>query len=103
MEIKILSEKLNPMLKRTEVSFEIEHGEKGSTPSRPEVKKMVAMAMKTDENTVFLKRFETRTGTHTALGVANIYENLDQAKHVEPAYVVKRNTPPEKPKEEPKG
>lgn len=103
MEVKILSEKQNPMLKRKEVNFQIEHEQSGTTPSRKEVRRAVAVTLKTDENTVFVKRFVTRTGTRTAVGVAHIYDTLEQAKIVEPEYVVKRNIPPEKPKEEVKG
>jgi ribosomal protein S24E len=51
---------------------------------------------------VFIKKFETKTGTHTAAGTANLYESADQAKLIEPEYIVKRNIPPEKPKEEAK-
>jgi len=40
------------------------------------------------------------TGTNTAVGVANAYETAEQAKLVEPGYIIKRNSPPEKPKEE---
>lgn len=103
MEVKILSEKQNPMLRRKEVDFQTEHGQSGSTPSRLEIRKAVAATLKTDENMVFVKRFVTRTGTHTAVGVAHIYDTIEQAKLVEPEYVVKRNIPPEKPKEETKG
>jgi small subunit ribosomal protein S24e len=101
MEVKIVSEKKNPMLKRKEVDFTVEHGDTGSTPSRKDIRKAVAVALKTDENIVFLKKFETKTGTHTAVGLANVYDSLEQAKRVEPEYIVKRNIPPEpKPKEE---
>jgi small subunit ribosomal protein S24e len=101
MEVKITSEKQNPMLKRREVIFQVEHGQSGSTPSRLEIRKAVAAALKTDENIVFVKKFETKTGMHIAVGVANIYDTIEQAKLVEPEYIVKRNIPPEpKPKEE---
>jgi ribosomal protein S24E len=49
-----------------------------------------------------VKKFITKPGMHTAIGVANLYESLDQAKLVEPGYIVKRNVPPPKPKEEEK-
>ena len=41
----------------------------------------------------------TLTGTGTAVGVANAYVSMEQARLVEPEYIVKRNLP-EKPKEE---
>ncbi len=103
MEIKVLSEKQNPMLKRREISFRVEHGQSGSTPSRQDVRRAVATILKIEENVVFLKKLQTRTGTQTAIGLVNVYETVEQAKRVEPEYIVKRNLPPEKPKEEKKG
>jgi len=100
MEIKILSENKNPLLRRREVRFEVEHDQTGSTPGRLEVKKAVAAALKTDADLVFVKKMETKTGMHTAVGVANVYDSLEHARLIEPEYIVKRNVPPEKPKEE---
>lgn len=99
MEVKVVSEKQNPMLKRKEVSFQVEHGETGSTPSRVEMRKAVAAATKTNESLVFLKRFVTKTGTLIAVGTANIYETVEQAKLIEPEYIMKRSNPEEKSKE----
>ena len=102
MEVEITTKKENPLLKRREVDFKIEHNEVGSTPPRLEVRKAVASALKTDVNLVFVKRFVTKTGTRRAFGTANIYESIEQAKSIEPEYIVNRNIPPEKPKEEEK-
>jgi small subunit ribosomal protein S24e len=99
MEVKVVSEKQNPMLKRKEVSFQIDHGETGSTPTRVEVRKGVAAATKTNENLVFVKKFETKTGTLTAFGTANIYDTVEQAKLIEPEYIISRNIPEDKIKE----
>ena len=101
MEIKIISQKDNPLLKRKEVQFHVEH-DTGSTPPRLEVRKAVATALKSDVDLVFVKKFETKTGTHTAVGKANLYESIEQARLIEPGYIVKRNVPPEKPAEEAK-
>jgi len=101
MEIKIISQKENPLLKRKEVHFNVEH-DPGSTPPRLEVRRAVATALKSNVDMVFIKKFETKTGTHTAAGTANLYESIEQAKLIEPEYIVKRNIPPEKPKEEAK-
>ena len=100
MEVKIVSEKENPLLKRREVYFQAEHSQTGNTPTRPEVRKAVATAMKKDVNLVFIKKLETKTGTHTAVGVANVYDLIEQARLIEPEYIIKRNVPPEKPREE---
>jgi small subunit ribosomal protein S24e len=100
MEIKVTSEKQNPMLRRKEISFQIEHGQAGSTPSRLEVRKAIAATIKTDENVVFVKKFATKTGTQTAYGIANIYDTIEQAKLIEPEYIIERNIPAEKTKED---
>ncbi len=96
MEIKIISDKKNLLLKRNEVHFEVKHDETGSTPPRLEVKEGVAHALKAKPSLVFIKRMETKTGTHTALGLANVYKSMDQAQLVEPEYIIKRNIPPER-------
>jgi small subunit ribosomal protein S24e len=100
MEVKIVSEKENPLLKRKEVHFQVEHSQTGNTPPRLEVKKALATALKKDEILVFVKKMETKTGTRTAVGLANVYDSVEQAKLIEPKYIVKRNSPPETPKEE---
>jgi small subunit ribosomal protein S24e len=102
MEIKIISEKENPLLKRKEVNFQVEHSQTGNTPPRLEVRKAVATALKKNADLVFVKKMETKTGTRTAVGLANVYDSVEQAKLIEPEYIIKRNVPPEKPKEEEK-
>jgi small subunit ribosomal protein S24e len=100
MEVKIVSAKENPLLKRKEVNFRVEHGPEGKTPPRLEVKKVLAAELKISEELVFVEKMQTLTGTSTAVGVANAYETMEQAKLIEPEYIIKRNSPPEKPKEE---
>jgi ribosomal protein S24E len=100
MEVKIVTSKQNPLLKRKEVEFRIEHGRQSKTPARLEVKKALAAELKAGEELVFVKDMRTLTGTGTTVGHANAYESAEQAKLVEPEYIVKRNSPPEKPKEE---
>jgi ribosomal protein S24E len=100
MQIKIESTKENPLLKRTEVGFTIVQGPKEKTPQRLEVKKAVAVELKTGDDVVFIKRMHTKTGTSITEGMANVYQSVAQAKLVEPEYIRKRNSPPEKPKEE---
>ena len=100
MQVKIESSKDNPLLKRTEVGFTIVQGPKEKTPQRLEARKAVAIEMKVGDEVVFVKRMRTKTGTSITQGVANVYQSVDQAKLVEPEYIRKRNSPPEKPKEE---
>lgn len=102
MDVKIISEKENVLLKRREVRFQVEHNQTGSTPKRLKVRKAIASALKKNIDLVFVKKFETKTGTHTAVGLANVYDSVEQALLVEPEYIIKRNVPPETSEEEKK-
>jgi len=99
MEIKIVSTKENPLLKRKEVGFTITQGPKEKTPNRLETKRAIANAVQVKEAVVYIKFMETLTGTNITNGVANVYQSVDQAQIVEPEYIRKRNNP-EKSKEE---
>jgi small subunit ribosomal protein S24e len=99
MQVKIDSVKDNPLLKRKEVGFTIFSGPKEKTPQRLTVKSAVASEMKIGDDIVFIKKMRTKTGTSITVGVANVYQSVNQAKLVEPEYIRKRNSPP-KPKEE---
>jgi small subunit ribosomal protein S24e len=101
MEVKIASQTENPLLKRREIRFQVEHPA-SSSPPRLEVRKALAAALKSNVDLVFVMRFETKTGTQTAVGTANLYESTEQARLVEPDYVINRNVPLEKPEEEAK-
>jgi len=100
MEVKILSENVNQLLKRKEVVFQVDNNQTGSTPPRLDVKNALAKLLKTDANLVFIKKLKTKTGTRKTIGLANVYDSMEHAKLIEPEYIVKRNIPPEKPKEE---
>ena len=101
MDAKIVSKKENPVLRRTEVQFTIEHTQ-GKTPGRLDVKRVIASQLQVSDKLVFIKKMKTLTGTNTAVGEATAYQSEGQAKIIEPAYIIKRNSPPEKPKEEAK-
>ncbi len=99
LKIKILSQKHNPLLKRKEVTFEVDHREEGQTPSRLELRKNLANMLKTKLDLIFVEKVETKTGTMTAVGEANAYETPEQAKLVESKHIITRNALPEKPAE----
>ena len=101
MEVKIVFKKENPLLKRKEVQFTVVHTQ-GKTPGRLDLKRSIASELQISDKLVYVKKMKTMTGTNTAVGEANAYETEEQAKLIEPAYIIKRNSPPEKPKEEAK-
>ena len=96
MEIKITNEKQNRLLKRKEITFEMDHTQTKGTPQRLEIRKKLAEVLKTNVDFVFVKRVETKTGTMKATGEANAYESMEQARLIEPEYIVNRNIPQEK-------
>ncbi|MEM1589473.1 MAG: 30S ribosomal protein S24e [Candidatus Bathyarchaeia archaeon] len=96
MEIKILSDNDNVLLKRREVVFQVEHDQTGSTPPRSEVKNALVRVLGKDANLIFIKKLETKTGTHVAVGFANVYDSMKQAKLIEPKYILNRNLPSKK-------
>ncbi len=99
MKVKIASQGYNPLLKRKEVAFEVEHGETGGTPSRFEVRKRLASLLNEDLELVYVKKLETKTGTMVAVGEANVYGAIEQAQLAEPEHIIARNAPPVKPEE----
>jgi len=96
MEVKITEEQQNILLKRKEIQFEVEHSQTKGTPSRLEIRNKLAEILKTKPELVYVKRVETKTGTMKAKGEANTYETIEQAKLIEPNYIVTRNIPVEK-------
>ena len=97
MKVKIISKEQNPLLKRKEVIFRIEHEKNGGTPTRVEIRKELATLLKTDLELVYVKQMETKTGTMVAVGEANAYESIEQANLIEPKHIIARNASPEKP------
>ena len=99
MDIKIITQKRNPLLKRKEVVFEVYHEKVKGTPSRLEIRAKLAELLKMKLEQVYVRKMETKTGTMIALGEANGYDTAEQAMLIEPKYVIERNTPKKKAKE----
>ncbi len=100
MKLKIVSKEQNPLMKRKEVTFRVEHAQTGGTPTRVEVRKQLATLLKTKLDLVYVKQLETKTGTTVAVGEANAYDSVEQAKLMEPKHIIARNAIPEEKPEE---
>lgn len=96
MEIKIIQQQYNPLLKRKEIVFEVEHTQTKGTPSRLEIRRTLAEVLKANSELVYIKRVITKAGTMMAKGEANAYDSPAQARLVEAKYIIARNTPKEK-------
>jgi len=96
MKIEVLNKSFNKLLRRNEILFKVVHEDEGGTPPRHKVREELARALKEDVNKVFLIKLVTKTGTNVSTGIANVYENPNIAKEVEPEYIITRNLSVEK-------
>lgn len=100
LKITILSQKQNPLLKRKEIAFEVDHSKEGKTSSRLELRRNLAKMLDTEPDLVFVSKIKTKTGAMTAKGKASAYESTAQAELIEPKHIIARNVPSETPSEE---
>ena len=99
MKVTITKRQRNELLKRDEVLFRVDHQGSG-TPSRLEIRKKLADLLSLEEERVYVSKFETKTGSMTAVGEAKAYDSLDLAKYAEPEHIVLRNSPKVEKKEQ---
>jgi small subunit ribosomal protein S24e len=90
LEIKILDERPNPLLKRTDYRFEVDHAT-AATPSRDVVRSEFAKIVKAPKDRIIIERMNARYGTAKSLGEAALYESVDAAKAVVREHILVRN------------
>ncbi len=93
-KIEILQSEHNPLTKRKEIEFRINHPKSG-TPNRYELKQKLAALETADEGLVFVKKIQTIFGKRYVVGRANIYDDQENADKFEPTYLKIRNLPKE--------
>jgi len=111
MEFKVKQDAYNPLLKRKELSLDVEHENEGS-PSRTSLRNAVAAKYNTKSENVFIVGIDTKTGTQFSVCEVQVYDDPDTAKRVVPKHIQIRNLPSEerkkikeqskKPEEKPK-
>ncbi len=90
MDIQVISEKNNPILKRREISFKVIHDE--ATPSRKSIVERLAATQNTKVGLVYVDGLKTEFGKRETIGYAKIYETEERAKQIERAHIIERNT-----------
>ncbi|MGI0154903.1 MAG: 30S ribosomal protein S24e, partial [Thermoplasmata archaeon] len=96
MEIKILEERANPLLKRHEYRFEVAHAT-APTPTRDAVRGELSKLVRAPKDRVIIERMAARYGTATTRGDAIVYETAEAAKSISRAHILVRNGLKEKP------
>jgi len=89
MEIDIVSESENPMLHRSDVTFELVHDE--ATPSRLQVRDSLAAKLNKNADEVVIRKLDTKFGMRKTIGTAKVYESATVATEVEQDHMLERN------------
>ncbi len=89
MDVDIISEDENPMLHRTDVTFELVHED--ATPSRLQVRDSLAAKLNKDADEVVIRKLDTKFGMRKTIGHAKVYETADDARDVEQDHMLERN------------
>ncbi|MDR1691172.1 MAG: 30S ribosomal protein S24e [Candidatus Methanoplasma sp.] len=90
MKIEITNQKENPLQKRKEVYFTIDHvGE--TTPGRNAVAEDIAKKMKSKRDCVVVDNIESVYGIGKSKGYAKVYDDKASALSFENGYLLKRN------------
>jgi small subunit ribosomal protein S24e len=90
MEIKILEERPNPLMKRNEYRFEVTHPT-AATPTRDQVRGELSKIVKASKERVIIERMHARYGTAITRGDALVYENAEAAKATTREHILVRN------------
>ncbi len=89
MDVDIVSEDENPMLHRTDVTFELVHED--ATPSRLQVRDSLAAKLNKDADEVVVRKLDTKFGMRKTVGHAKVYESAGQAAEIEQEHMLERN------------
>ena len=89
MEIRIIEEEENPLLHRTDVTFEVIHDD--ATPSRLSVRDSLAAQLNKDADEVLIHELNTKFGMRRTQGYAKVYESPGDARDIEQEYMLQRN------------
>ncbi|NPA62191.1 MAG: 30S ribosomal protein S24e [Methanococci archaeon] len=89
MEIKILSDRYNPLLKRTEYRFIVDHD--GPTPTFKEVKLKLAAILNANKDLLIVEKIVEEAGMQRARGYAKLYDNEEMLKLVEREHILRKN------------
>jgi len=96
VEIRILEDRNNPLMKRHEVRFEVAHAT-AATPSRDAVRGELSKLVKAPKDRVIIERMNARYGTAVTRGDAMVYESADAVKATVRDHILVRNGLKEKP------
>ena len=89
MDIEIIEEKVNPLLKRVELKVKVSHN--GATPRRAEVKDNVVALKDANHDRVVVESLHSRFGACESIASVMVYESRDAMLSTEEEYVLRKN------------
>jgi ribosomal protein S24E len=93
LSVEIVSEHVNVLLGRKDAKL-IVHHEGTGTPDRLAIRKIASDHFKTQQDKVYVRNVQTRTGGSSAVCQVEVYTDSKLAEQIVPAYVKNRNLPP---------
>lgn len=103
MKVEVVDKVENPLLKRAEIKFKVDHAG-APTPKRLEVRAQLAALLGVAEELLVIDKLASTHGHQVASGIARTYSSREQLEEIEPKHLLKRGLPkeakPEKPPEE---
>jgi len=96
LELRILEDKSNPLMKRHELKFEVAHAT-AATPSRDAIRGELSKLVQAPKDRVIIERMHARYGTAVTRGDAMVYETAEAAKAIVRGHILVRNGLKEKP------
>ncbi len=88
-KLTIIEQKPNALLGRTEVKASLEY--EAGTPTRAEVRRMLAGILNCGESLVFVRKISPDYGRRAAKVFAVVYSSRARALEIEPDHIIARN------------
>jgi small subunit ribosomal protein S24e len=89
MELEFVRRRENSLLKREEVIAKIKF--KGGTPSRKEIREILAKQLGKAPGNIFIRRISTEYGKEEATVMAMVYHSRAMALLIEPKHIIRRD------------
>jgi small subunit ribosomal protein S24e len=89
VDIEILEEKENPLLRRKELRIKVSHN--GATPRRAEVREKIIALKDANRDSVVLHSLHSRFGARESIAFVKIYESPQAMLSVEQEHVLRKN------------
>lgn len=90
MEIQIIKDKPNQLLKRREITLKVKDR---ATPPRIEVKNKLAALVNSKPELIVIEHINTIFGKQEAIGEASVYENEGRLKQLAHMHLIARDAP----------